>query len=45
MIVDGYLSLRNPTAPEEMCVHRERLRKQIERQAGRYRRWPEDAVI
>jgi hypothetical protein len=30
MIVDGYLSLKNRRALEEMRVHRERLRKQIE---------------
>jgi hypothetical protein len=30
IIVDGYLSLRNRKALEEMRVHRERLRKQIE---------------
>jgi hypothetical protein len=30
MIVDGYLSLKNRKALEEMRVHRERLRKQIE---------------
>ena len=30
MIVDGYLSLKNRGALEEMRVHRERLRKQIE---------------
>ena len=30
LIVDGYLSLKNRGALEEMRVHRERLRKQIE---------------
>jgi hypothetical protein len=30
MIVDGYLSLKNRKALEEMRVHRERLRQQIE---------------
>jgi len=30
MIVDGYLSLKSCRALEEMRVHRERLRKQIE---------------
>ena len=30
MIVDGYLSLKDRKALEEMRVHRERLRKQIE---------------
>jgi hypothetical protein len=30
MIVDGYLSLKNRKALEEMRAHRERLRKQIE---------------
>ena len=30
MIVDGYLSLKNRRALEEMRVHRERLRQQIE---------------
>ena len=30
IIVDGYLSPRNRKALEEMRVHRERLRKQIE---------------
>jgi hypothetical protein len=29
MIVDGYLSLKNRKALEEMRAHRERLRKQI----------------
>jgi hypothetical protein len=33
MIVDGYLSLKNRKALEEMRVHRERLRKQIEGRA------------
>jgi soluble cytochrome b562 len=30
IIVDGYLSLKNRKALEEMRAHRERLRKQIE---------------
>jgi hypothetical protein len=30
MIVDGYLSLKNRKALEEMRAHRERFRKQIE---------------
>ena len=35
LIVDGYLSLKNREALEEMRAHRERLRKQLEgRTAG-----------
>ncbi len=33
MIVDGYLSLKDRKALEELRAHRERLRKQIERRA------------
>jgi len=32
LIVDGYLSLKNRDALEEMRAHRQRLRKQLEEQ-------------
>ena len=45
LIVDGYLSLKNRDALEEMRAHRQRLRKLLEEQTPGGIRWPRDEAL